>query len=147
MSGLNEKKGLPYWAGLLITLGIQAVVSLIFVWTKGLFSGTYSGSEAFKLLSDAFFVPGVLVFCFGVLFWASQEGAFDGLAWSMGSFLRMLIPGGGLKKRESYGDYLERKRGDRKKLNVSFVMLGGAIFMIIAGVFVIIFEKLDVVAK
>lgn len=92
------------------------------------------------VLCDAFFVPGALTLMTGLLFWVASEGALDGVGY-LGSYLvKTLIPG----KRgsiERYGDYLERKRGSRKK-GYGFLCIVGLAFVLIAGVLLVWFNSL-----
>ena len=64
----------------LIQYGVCGVVgALIAYWimnSKGLFSLGYSTADVFLILSDAFFVPGILITLFGVLLWIATTGLF-----------------------------------------------------------------------
>lgn len=92
------------------------------------------------VLCDAFFVPGTFLLMLGLLFWVASEGALDGVGYLGSCLVKTLIPG----KRaefERYGDYVERKRGSRKK-GFGFLCIVGLVFLAIAGVFLAIFYML-----
>jgi len=97
--------------------------------------------ERYKILCDAFTVPGLLMSMFGGLLWASNEGALDGVSWAMQNLVKTLIPGLA-GTRESYGDYVERKRGGKLK-GFGFILQVGLVFLAVAVVFLILFIKND----
>lgn len=97
--------------------------------------------DRYRLLSDAFFLPGILMVLFGSLVWVSNEGAFDGVSYVVSNAFYWLIPGGRLHHYERYSDYVERKRGKRVK-GYSFLFWVGAGFVIAGFVFNLLFEHL-----
>ena len=92
----------------------------------------------FRLLCDAFSVPGILLILFGALIWASNEGALDGISYCLTILGRSLIPGGRSKKDERYADYVERKRNNRTK-GYSFLFSAGGVSLVIGLVFLALF--------
>lgn len=96
--------------------------------------------DQYRMLSDAFTVPGILLLMFGCLIWISNLGALDGLAYAVSFAVRSLIPGGRYRD-EKYGDYVERKREKRVK-GYGFLFISGSVTMAVAIVFMILFYSL-----
>lgn len=96
--------------------------------------------DKYRMLSDAFTVPGILLLMFGCLIWISNLGALDGLAYAVSFAIRSLIPGARYKD-EKYGDYVERKRENRVK-GYGFLFISGGVTMAVAIVFMILFYSL-----
>ena len=96
--------------------------------------------DKYRMLSDAFTVPGILLLMFGCLVWISNLGALDGLAYAVNFAIRSLIPGGRYKD-EKYADYVERKRENRVK-GYGFLFISGGMTMAVAIVFMILFYML-----
>ena len=96
--------------------------------------------EWYKILSDAFTIPGLLLLMFGCLMSLSNMGAMDGLGYVVVNTLKMLIPGGGLKL-ERYKEYLERRRENRVK-GYGFLYVIGAVFMSVALVCMVLFYSI-----
>ncbi len=124
----------------LLKYGITSLVCLAagvaLCFSGGLFQAT-AWLDRFRILSDACFVPGALVFLFGVLVWLSNDGALLGISYALVTAFKALIPGG-LKDRESYGQYAARKR-EGGKTHCGFLLIVGGIFLAISGVFLILF--------
>ena len=96
--------------------------------------------DQYRMLSDAFTVPGILLLMFGCLIWISNLGALDGLAYAVSFAIRSLIPGARYKD-EKYGDYVERHREKRLK-GYGFLFISGGVTMVVAIVFMILFYNL-----
>ena len=91
-------------------------------------------TEKFRMLSDAFTIPGVLLIMAGAMVWSSNQGALDGLGYVTSTMVRGLIPGGRAKADERYADYVERKRNNPVR-GFSFLFLTGGITIAISLVF------------
>lgn len=103
----------------------------------------YSGAEQmekYRMLCDAFYIPGVILVMVGCLMWASTTGFFDGMAYVFGMAFRSLIPGGRWKD-EKYVDYVERKRENRVK-GYGFLFVSGVVTLAISGVYMYLFYQL-----
>lgn len=96
--------------------------------------------EKYRMLSDAFTVPGVVLLMLGCLIGAANMGALDGITYAVGFAFRSLIPGG-RHKDEKYFDYVERKREKRIK-GYGFLFIAGGVAMAIAIVFFILFYSI-----
>ena len=91
----------------------------------------------YRVLCDGFTVPGVIVLMLGCLVWLSTQGSLDGVGYLLSCAVKALVPGmrGNI---ERYGDYLERKRGNRAT-GYGFLIITGLVFMAFAGIFMILF--------
>ena len=94
--------------------------------------------EKYRILCDGFTIPGFFLLCFGALIFASNEGALDGIGFIVGKAVKALIPVGRLRDRESFYDYIQRKRANRVT-GYSFMLWTGAVFMAVALVFLALY--------
>lgn len=101
-----------------------------------------SAAENYRMLADAFTIPGLLFIMFGALLWAAGKGALDGIGYALGYALRALLPGGRFVKEGTFAEYLEEKKAKRKKAAAySFLFFTGVAFLIVSGVFIYLFYK------
>ena len=70
----------------LITIGVEVLAVLTIILLKDIFHAT-DVKTVIHILCDAFFVVGVTVTGVGLLIFSTNEGAFDGLSFSVQSFL------------------------------------------------------------
>lgn len=96
--------------------------------------------EQYRMLSDAFLIPGLVTVLIGCLLLISNKGGLDGISFVLGRAARMLIPGR-KKKDEKYFDYVERKRENPLR-GFGFLFVVGGIFCAAAIVFMILFYRL-----
>ena len=97
--------------------------------------------DQYRILCDAFTVPGLVLILVGVLIWIAGTGTLDGLTYVLNGLKRMLIPGAGLEKGERFGDYVERKRQKRAS-GYGFLFVVGGVCMAIALVFMVLFYSI-----
>ena len=134
------KNGGKLVAKYLITAVAAGVFTVFILWLRD-FSAAPTLLEKYRILADAFTIPGVILVMLSLLVWASSEGAFDFLGYAASRIGDMLLPGhGAVSKHETYYDYVERKRGKRAK-GFWFLALVGVAFIAVAVVFVILYEK------
>ena len=95
--------------------------------------------EQYRILCDAFTIPGMLYILFALLMTISNEGALDGVGFCVKQALRMLTPKG--LGGEKYDEYVERRRKNCVK-GYGFLYIVGAIFMAVSGVFMALFYSL-----
>ncbi len=95
-------------------------------------------AERYRILADAFTIPGVVLMLCWVLVWLSGEGAFEGLSYVCKYAVKMLIPGG-MKDMERFGDYVERRREKGRIRGTGFLLVTGACFFAVAVVFIALF--------
>ena len=111
-----------------ICVGVEMVVAFLVIWSKGFF--TDSAAVNIQILSDAFFVPGVLTTLFAGMAYVSGEGALVGISFVLRNALLTFIPMG-RAKQERYADYRERKLREAKKRDNKAILVSGLIFLFI----------------
>lgn len=90
--------------------------------------------EKYRMLCDAFTIPGVVLLMIGSLVWVSNTGALDGISYCLRFMVFSLIPGKRLERDEKYGEYIERRMQNRVK-GYGFLFWSGLATMAIALVF------------
>ncbi len=123
-----------------ITLLIGFAVVALILWAKDIFAQTEI-AKVFHILSDAFFVAGVVITSAGLLVFSSNEGTFDMIAYGMSSFLDMFRKQS-KKKYETFYDY--RASRQEKKMGFSFLLLCGLLFLAVAVVMYFFFRQYSV---
>lgn len=120
-----------------ICVGIEAVIAFLVIWSKGFF--TQSAAVNIQILSDAFFVPGILMTLFAGMMYISGEGALIGIGFVLRNVALTFVPMG-RAKQERYADYRARKLSQTKKHNTGCVLVTGLIFLFIGIVFTVIWS-------
>lgn len=98
-----------------------------------------SDLERYRLLSNAFTIPGSILVMLGLLILISSTGVYNGLGYAM-RWLRMTLLPLDTVKHEKYYDYVQRKRSI-PKLHGGFLMVVGGAFLAIAVAFLILFYQ------
>lgn len=118
-----------------LTLAIGAALSTI-IWSLN--SGRIETTvDRYRVLADAFTVPGILLLAVGTLAFISSKGSFDGLSYAISWLFARLIPGKA-RKRETYYDYVTRK-SEKRARGYGFLFICGALFVAVAVVFTVLF--------
>ena len=118
-----------------ICVGIEALIAFLVIWSKGFL--TQSAAVNIQILSDAFFVSGVLMTLFAGMMYVSGEGALIGISFVLRNVVLAFIPMG-RAKHELYADYRARKMRESKKHNDRCILVTGLIFLFIGVVFTVI---------
>ncbi|MBE6615179.1 MAG: DUF3899 domain-containing protein [Ruminococcaceae bacterium] len=132
------------WQKNLVKCGITAAIGGVMAWSVLNLHGFASASsqvEKYRILADAFTIPGVLMLMIGLLVVIANEGLFEGLSYVMSYAVKMLIPGMH-KEQERFGDYVERKREKGPVTGFGFLFITGAVFMGAAILFIILFYSI-----
>lgn len=120
-----------------ITALVGLAVSVYICFSRDIF-GAETVADVITILSDAFFVPGTLFLCFGLILYAANEGIFDAISYGMKILGRSLR---GKKDEkiidEEFHEY--HKRVSQKKAKVKHFLLVGVANVIISVVFVIVY--------
>ncbi|MBR5230910.1 MAG: DUF3899 domain-containing protein [Clostridia bacterium] len=120
-----------------ITGGIGALMAYLSVSLRGI-TPDMPRAELYRILCDAFTIPGSILLMVGLLVMISNAGTFTGLGYAAQHLKDMLVPFS-KKKHESYYDYYERKRKQGKVTGYGFIFITGAFYMAIAMVFYALF--------
>ena len=121
----------------LICMGVILVIALFVSIKGGLFSAGEM-AEAFRILSDSFFVPGVLFMGAGALGWVSSKGTYDMLGYGCGRLARHFIPGMDKEKYDDFFRYKQQRDENGRKWK-SHLLLSGMAAILIAGVFMVLY--------
>ena len=98
--------------------------------------------ERWRILCDAFTIPGLTLIMVGFLIMIANEGFFDMLSYACSKAVGMFLPGRGFSDDgEKYYDYVQRKRGKRAT-GFGFLFVVGGILMAFALLFMFLFYRL-----
>lgn len=118
-----------------ICVGIELVIAFLVIWSKGFFA--HSAAVNIQILSDAFFVSGILMTLYAGMMYVSGEGALIGIGFILRNVVLTFIPMG-RARHEKYADYRARKMQDAKERNNHYVLVTGLVFLFIGIVFTVI---------
>ena len=114
-----------------ITLLVCAALGGFYVYDRNLLQLPLV--DQYRILCDAFSIPGMLCILSGALLWVANEGALDGVGYLLSYAVHALLPGSE-HKGERYSDYKERKHG-KKASGYGFLFVVGLALMAVAMVF------------
>lgn len=132
------KKSPTAW---LLKYGITSIVGALMAWATIELHGYADAAtalERYRILADAFTIPGVVLMLCYVLVAVANEGAFEGISYALSYAVTMLIPGAN-KKHERYGDYVARKRERGGIRGFGFLFFVGAAYFVVALIFIALF--------
>ena len=118
-----------------ICVGIEAVIAFLVIWSKGFFA--HSAAVNIQILSDAFFVSGILMTLYAAMVYISDEGGLIGIGFVLRNAVLAFVPMG-RARHEKYADYRARKMSQSKKHNNSYVLVTGLAFLFVGIVFTVI---------
>ena len=118
-----------------VCVGIEALIAFLVIWSKGFFA--HSAMVNIQILSDAFFVSGILMTLYAAMLYVSSEGVLIGIGFVLRNVVLTFIPMG-RAKHERYADYRARKLSEAKPLENGCVLITGSIFLAIGIVFTVI---------
>lgn len=132
---MKRQTGIAFKYGLTALGGVLTTV--VFLKSRQ-FSMQLPAAERYRLLCDAFTVPGLLLMLSAALIALSNAGSFHGLGYLTSFALRVLIPAFG-PPDESYGDYLKRKEKKGRVKGYGFLLQVGLVFFLPALIFLLLF--------
>lgn len=122
-----------------ITTAIGVSVAVVIMAVKGLFGGVeLEPQEIYKILSDAFFVPGVIIGGVGLIVFASHGGVFDMLGFSVRLFFDLFRRDVTKRKYRDFYEYKEAKK-DKQRSSILFLLLVGVAFIAVSIVFLVLY--------
>lgn len=128
------KKALPY----IISAVIGIVIFIVIICAKGIWKYDEE-REVLRILSDAFFVPGVCLAGMGLLIFASNGGAFDMLSYAVIRFFDLFKRDVRNKKYKDFYEYREAKKD--KKRGMAFMLIVGLVFIALAAIMLIAYYQ------
>jgi len=120
-----------------ICVGVELLIAFLVIWSKGFF--VHSLAVNIQILSDAFFVAGILMTMFAGMLYISGEGALIGIGFVLRNVFLAFIPMG-RARHEVYADYRARKLSKAKKSSNHYILVTGLIFLFIGTVFTVIWH-------
>ena len=136
-------RALPY----VLKYGITTLIGGLMAWAVIRLHGledAASQADRFRILTDAFTVPGVVLILVGVLVWISNQGAFDGLSFVGKRLVHSLLPFLFTNKNgkiETYYDYVSRKKAAGGIRGYAFLFIVGGVFFAASLVFLFLYER------
>ena len=118
-----------------VCFGVEVLIAFLVIWSKGFF--TDRAAVNIQILSDAFFVAGVLMTFYAGMLYVSGEGALIGIGFVLRNAVLTFIPMG-RAKQERYADYRARKLGEAKEKNNSCILVTGLFFLALGIIFTVI---------
>ena len=118
-----------------VCFGVEALIAFLVIWSKGFF--TESTMVNIQILSDAFFVSGILMTLYAGMLFVSSEGALIGIGFVIRNVVLAFVPMG-RAKHELYADYRARKISEAKAHNNSCILVTGLVFLLIGTIFTVI---------
>ena len=98
--------------------------------------------ERWRILCDAFTIPGLTYILVGLLLLIANEGFFDMFSYAASKAVGLFLPGRGFsEKDEKYFDYVQRKR-EKRPSGFGFLFVVGGVLMAFALVFMLLFYRL-----
>lgn len=119
------------WKRYVITALIGLVAALLLLLSRGSFAKEIQ-TERFKDISDAFFVPGVLLVCMGALVFVAENGIFDMLKFGAMKVISMMRSEKSRSEYpKTYYDYLQQQ-AEKARKGYGFLLICGAAFLLLA---------------
>ena len=98
--------------------------------------------ERWRILCDAFTIPGLCYIMIGFLMMIANNGFFDMLSYACSKAVGVFLPGHGfVDDGEKYYEYVQRKRGKRVT-GFGFLFVVGCVLMAFALLFMFLFYRL-----
>ena len=132
---MNGKHRIAPW---LIELGLAVVIFIAVAISQGVFTQS-DPLQIYSGLCDAFFVPGALLCCFGVLAFCAKDGAYDIFAYAMRRLKSLFLPFS-KEKYQRYYDFKLEKEARRGK-GKPYALVIGLGFLAAAGLCLILYSQ------
>ena len=131
------------WKPYAVTFVVGAIMALGVLMLDNAFSAELPLLDRVRFLSDAFFVPGALIFCVGMMIFVASKGSFDGLAYSLQFVKRELLRflPQMRDKMETFADYKARKA--EKKTPYRYLLVVGGVYFLLGFLFTVIFLVME----
>ncbi len=113
--------------GVCISVGVMSA--------RGIFSEDRP-VQIMAMLSDGFFVAGIVLSCVGLIIFVGNGGVFDMLAYSMILFFSLFRKNLERKYKDFY-EYREAKKGTKRSL--AFLLIVGLCYIALAALFLILY--------
>lgn len=128
----------------LLKYGISSAIAfgLVYVYCSSRDVFLQPAMERWRILCDAFTIPGLTFIMVGFLMMIANEGFFDMLSYACSKAVGMFLPGRGFSDDgEKYYEYVQRKRENRTT-GFGFLFVVGGVCMALALLFLFLFYRL-----
>ena len=122
-------------SGIVSAVGILVVI--LFVSSSDF--GAQTTVDKYKILCDAFTIPGLLMLMFAAMLSISNEGGLDGVSYLVKQGFRMLTFRG--ISQEQFLYYVQHRRENRLT-GYGFLYIVGSVFMAVALIFLALFYSI-----
>lgn len=129
------KKALPY-----IISSVTGILIFVLIICVNKIWDQSNTKSVMQVLSDAAFVPGVILAGFGLIVFASNGGVFDMLSYGFIRFFDLFKKDCRNNKYKDYYEYSQSKK-DRKR-GMAFLLIVGLAFIMLSVVFFIVYYNL-----
>ena len=120
-----------------VTTAVALAVGAIIALSRGIFQEDEI-DMIITIISDAFFIPGVLLICVGLIVYASNEGLFLSISYGFKAIGRTITAKKDEKLMdEKYHEYYARQI--EKKTKCKHFLIVGIVFVVISLVFVVVY--------
>lgn len=119
-----------------VTLLIGLIAAFIICCTKGIFSKK-TLADVYHILTDAFFVPGVIILCFGLLVFASNEGNFTMMSYGIKRFFSLFKRDISKELGQTYADYKLAHKGEKHP--ILYLLICGGVLIVISILFLFLY--------
>ena len=120
-----------------ITVAVALVAGVLIALSRGIFQEDEL-DMIITIISDAFFIPGVLLICVGLIVYASNEGLFLSISYGFKTIGRTITAKKDEKlMEEKYHEYYARQI--EKKTKCKHFLIVGLAFVVISLLFVVIY--------
>ena len=120
-----------------ITTAVALIVGVLIALSRGIFQEDEI-DMIITIISDAFFIPGVLLVCVGLIVYASNEGLFLTISYGFKTIGRTITAKKDEKlMEEKYHEYYARQM--EKKSKCKHFLIVGLVFVVISLLFVVVY--------
>ncbi len=111
---------------------ICGIATLIICFAKDLFHQS-DAKTIFHILTDAFFVPGVVMAAFGLLVFSTNEGTFDMLTYGVRRLFILISRHPKDEKYRTFYDYRQAQRENKHQFG--YMIIVGVLYILISFIF------------
>ncbi len=126
-----------------VTTAVAGLMTALILWLRE-FSAAETLLEKYRILADAFTVPGVCLMLFFALVLVSRDGFFDSLGYIFTRVGHMFLPTARYK-HQTYLDYKQAKREKKEKRASSpaHIFFIGLAYTVVAVVFTVLYYTVE----
>lgn len=128
----------------LISFIVGLLIAFIVAVSKNIFAQT-TAYRIYHILTDAFFIPGALLFCLGILVASSNEGTFDMLRYGTVRFFSLFRRDHNNVKFKTYYEYVSDKH--EKKQSFWYMVFIGLLFIGISMIFLYLYTENEAIVN